>query len=282
MEAEEEGMTTKRRHHPHDFSALDPPVPTTMPSLLSAEYREIEMIKHDMSGVNNQHHVKGGRRACIGISVLVLYHLYRRLTSPNRKEGDAFIPSVKEWNILLERGVELYDVWYQQQPVTPEKFKVFPTVEEVLALEECEPFRSLFKEAPVEVSGLVRKTSVVENTEGSLTALFIRMRREASALRRPVCALVVIPVAVCISVLCRPEPVGKECSFFVFDSHGGSGKNDALYCELTQFFMARDTAAYMIQKYAIESIANVDPEYLSYCTEEEIVSTYSYHARLFK
>lgn len=245
--------------------------------------RELSVIHHDLSGVNNQFKLRGGERACIPISVLVLYHLYRRAKS----RDEALLPDIDEWNVLLKRGVALYDVWLRGLRVRPsDEAGLFPTIEEVLALEECQYFTALFSpdESPMgrEVSGLVRRTKKVESTEGSMAALFIQMRRDASCLGKPVCALVVIPVAVCVSVLCRPEPHGKDCTFFCFDSHGGKGGRAAVYCELTQFFMANDTARYLIQKYAIDSIASLDPDCMTYCTEEEIVASYGFHARVFK
>jgi hypothetical protein len=304
VEQQQQKQHQKRKRHPSDFSALDntPSAHSVLPDLLpplatdhgssnsssrqppshEPGYREIEMIKHDLTGVQNQHFVRGGRRACVGISVLTLFHLYRRLTKTDRHEDDPFLPTIDEWNELLDRGVELYERW-RRAYVTSDQ--IFPTVEEVLGLVECRPFLALFAEPPVEVSGLVRKTKLVESVEGSLTGFLIRMRRETSPegqSRRPVCALVVVPVNVCVSVLCKPEGTGKEVTFFVFDSHGGSERHDAAYCELVQFFMAKDTAAYLIQKYQIDSIADLDPELAAYCTEEEIASNYSFHARLFK
>lgn len=249
------------------------------------ENRELNVIHHDLSGVNNQFKMKGGERACIAISVLVLFHLYRRATSTDPDE--VLLPDIEEWNALLKRGIALYDVWLKGLSVRPsDEAGLFPTIEEVLSLEECHHFTALFSpdEPPMgqEVSGLVRRSKKVESTEGSLAALFIQMRRDASRLGRPVCALVVIPVAVCVSVLCKPEPPGKDCTFFCFDSHGGKGGRAAVYCELTQFFMANDIARYLIHKYSIDSIASLDPYCMAFCTEEEIVASYGFHARVFK
>ena len=244
--------------------------------------RDISVIHHDLSGVNNQFKLRGGERACIPISVLVLYHLYRRA----KARDEVLLPDVDEWNVLLQRAIDLYSVWLSSLRVRPRhEAGLFPTIEEVLALEECRHFTALF--APDEphgreVSGLVRHSKQVESTEGSLAALFIQMRRDASRLGQPVCALVVIPVAVCVSVLCIPEPRGRDCTFFCFDSHGGKGGRAAVYCELTQFFMANDIARYLIHKYAIDSIGSLDPDCLAYCTEEEIVASYGFHARVFK
>ena len=244
---------------------------------------EIEMIHHDLTGVDNQFLVTGGRTACIPISILSLYHLYKRMQHKAHDKHEQ-LPVVEEWNELIRRGITLYKVWHAKYVVTDSTVQTpLPMIEEVLALDDCRAFLSLFTDAPAEVSGLVRRTKLAESTEGSLTGLFIRMRKDASRLRQCVCALVVIPVGVCISVLCRPEGANyKECSFLVFDSHGGiETRGASLSCELTQFFMARTTAEYLIKKYGIESLGDIDSECLALCTEEEIVSRYGFHARVF-
>jgi hypothetical protein len=73
------------------------------------------MIKHDLTGVRNQYKMSGGRRACVAISILTLFHLYRRACPrsgfTNNDNTEFIMPTKDEWEVLLERGVALYGRW---------------------------------------------------------------------------------------------------------------------------------------------------------------------------
>lgn len=266
--------------------------------------KQINVIHYDLTGVYNQFNIKGGRRACIPISILTLYHLYRRI----KLDSDNFILKTEEWNGLLKRGVVLYEAWVEmyfsdnktKSDYDNKDITIFPALDEVLIMEECKSFRELFtsKEGlleTIEVSGLVRYTKAIENIEGTLLGLFRRIKDETKKINTPVCALVVIPTNICVSVICKREykkvtdtntTINKDdsnddYSFLIFDSHGGRGK-DSMYCELTQFFEPIDATLYLIDKYNIDSISQIEPQYLSLCTEEEIVSNYGFHSKIFK
>jgi hypothetical protein len=241
-------------------------------------------IKYDLKGVNNQYKIKGGERACIPISILTLYHLYRRTTKLNNT--DDFLLSVEEWRVLLKRAVELFTIWEEKSngnnlDTINERF---PKIEEVLELEDCQPFCQLFDMKQVtDISGLVRHSNNVDNTEGTLSNLFIQIRNKARINHtKPVGALIIIPVKICISVLCKKDSKEEnDYSFIIFDSHGGKTKEDAIYCELLQFFSPVSASKYIINKYNIESLNELDPYYRSLCSEDEIASNYAFCAKIF-
>jgi hypothetical protein len=243
----------------------------------------MKMIKYDLKGVNNQYNIEGGRRACIPICILTLFHLYKRIKSISSDDDNLqLLLNQEEWNILLERGVSLYGIWEKR------RYKIiFPTINDILSLDECKSFHNLFYES-IEVTGLVKDNDEDNNTnniEGNLLSLFNRIRQETIERKSPVCALVVIPINICISVICKSHYnihlFMTEYSFIMFDSHGGK-LEDGKYCELIQFFTPYDIYSYIIKKYKIESLSDIDPEFRDLYTEEEIVSYFAYYTKIFK
>lgn len=231
-------------------------------------------IRYDLTGVNNQFHIEGGKRACIPMSILTLFHLYRRIAN-KETTTEPIILSNNEWLVLLEKAIDLYEVWDDRYT---ELSNLFPTIEEVLQLDECEPFLNIFKISQTERSGLVRKptNTLQDNPQGTLYNLLLDIKKESKQHQVPICALIIIPISVCVAVIC------SEDSLYLFDSHGGGGseKENAYFCELLQFFKAIDLSRYLIDKYKIDSLSDIEPEYLELCSEEEILSNYGYHAKI--
>src|ERR1700761_5097693 len=135
------------------------------------------MIKYDLKGVNNQYNIEGGRRACIPICILTLFHLYKRIKSSSSNDDNnlQLLLSQEEWNILLERGVSLYGIWEKRRCKI-----IFPTINDILSLDECKSFHNLFYEC-IEVTGLVKDDNedcITNNIEGNLLCLFNRILQE--------------------------------------------------------------------------------------------------------
>lgn len=234
-------------------------------------------IRYNLRGVANQFQLEGGKRACVPICILTLFHLYRRMCQTDFTKQ--WLLTVDEWTVLLEKGIDLYDLWVERHvnnTVTyyDQSATLFPLIEEVLALDECESFTKLFKIGITERTGLVRKSSSfveIDNVEGTLLTLLVHVASESRLHKRPVCALIILPGRACVAVIHHIE------SFYFFDSH----PDDDGYCEFTQFFHAKELGRHLINKYKIDALSEIEPEYLNYCTEEEIQSNYGYHAKIF-
>jgi hypothetical protein len=233
---------------------------------------------HPVNVKNQFQYSESTRVACISISILTLYHLYRGIES-----GDELLSS-EEWNILLSRSVQIHNKWKEVygQPL----FRLFPTIDEILSLPMCKPFVDIFGSDTREYCGVAVQHGSMVNPEGDLTKLFKDMKDTTLKENRVVCALIILPGNCCISVICRSLPRNRY-SLFVFDSHGGGGHNKGggskENCELLEIYDYEKAACYLISKYNIKALTQSITQKQGFHSqsEESILSQYGYSAKLF-
>lgn len=237
------------------------------------------MIKYDLKGVDNQFNVKGGQKACIPISIVTIHDLYKRWLN-----NLSFLMEASQWMNLIERAIILYDVWYESKPNHTDDNE-FPTLDEVLAIEECkEAMASLFDEKNVTcIHGLIKQDPFI--SASSLAHVFDEMKRIGDTNKKVVCALIVIPVSICISILYYPYHNNTSKltpSFVMFDSHGGGGGRDAKYCDFSGFANQSVLTNYIIEKYKLQdTLSELDPLIRVNYDEMELYAYYTFEAKLF-
>jgi hypothetical protein len=246
---------------------------------IAVKNEDTRIINYDLKVDNQFRFNEKTQRACISISLVVLYELYGII------EKNDIMLNEDEWRIILKRAMFLHEKWCLKYPY--KQSTSFPLVEEILTLEQCRPFVDVFGKETKEYGGISITSDIVgittnDNPEGDLNKLFNDMKDIAFKENRIVCALIVLPHSISISVICRLVSLSKY-SIIVFDSHGGGQSNNRQYCELLEFFSCRVITNYLIKKYNIRPLTNeIKRESGFYAqSDERILSEYGYSAKIF-
>ena len=208
---------------------------------------------------------RDSKSACVPISILALYHLYEQR---ERVMRDA------EWTEVMHRGAAHWRIWKERSG----SLRNMPTVREVLALDACRDFVALFGSEPRECAGLVRDLEGVDNPEGSFEAALRQMTTVVCQEGRQVCALVILPRAICISLLCLREannPGGYR--FLLFDSHGSP---ESEWCDYGEFSDCEAVLGRLVEKRRLVE-CKVSQEEMRLCDEETLQAAYGYSLMLF-
>lgn len=223
------------------------------------------MMKRDISvNVPNQFHFNAySSTACVPISIQALFHMYEALVERNEMLTN------KQWHKVMENGSILWRRW---KALPGNEKNRFPTIDEILAMKASLTFNLKFGTQPLDYGGFVKHTEDCSDGSNSLLALL----RELTKQTKPACALVIVPVNICISLVCRRDintPNGYV--IFMFNSHG---KKSTRLCELVQFYDYSLVVTHLVEKYDIQSFDRLS---CSDYTETEIATDYGYHALLF-
>lgn len=230
----------------------------------------------------NQFQFNETRIACISISVLAIYHLYK-----NIEANEDFFAECDDLSKLLSAASLLHSKW--KNMYSPYSNAKFPTIDEVLSLPECKPFVDTFGRDTKEYCGIaVQSGNNANNPEGDLTKLFKDMSDTAIKENRVVCALIVLPHNACIAAISRFLPYTKSrYSIILFDSHGGGGfhlgGSSKSKSELIESWNHVEAAQYLIAKYNIKPLTHSMTQRKGFYkqSDESIVSQYGYCAKLF-
>lgn len=216
--------------------------------------------------VPNQFHFNAySKTACVPISIQALFHMYEVMVEHNGMLNDT------QWHKIIENGSILWRRW----KALPENAdRDLPTLMEILAMKECHTFNRKFGTNPIDYGGLVAPD---KSGNDSLLILLGDLTRQT----RPACALLILPVNICISLVCRHDPSTPHgYRIFLFDSHGK--KNDEKKrCELVQFDEYSLIATYLIEKYDIRSLDLLPHRLRASYSEEEVATDFGFHALLF-
>jgi hypothetical protein len=223
-------------------------------------------IYHKVHVLNQFKFDPNSRTACVPISIFALYHLYESIEQRNELLND------DQWNVVMRSGVILWQIWKKNNTN-------LPTVYDILQLPQCEAFHRVFGKTPQEYGGLVRRSESLKNPTGACTlqSFLLKMVRACVQEHRKVCAIVVLPGSIAMSLLCRALN-NEDYAIYLFDSHGSQGSDE---CEFVQFFDYRVTARHIIGKNQLESIDKVSQEYRTLYSEDELASYFTYSALLF-
>lgn len=227
-------------------------------------------MKRDISvNVKNQFHFNPhSKTACVPISIQALFHMYEAFVERNELLDD------EQWHMIMANGSILWQRWKKK----PENSKrEIPTLFEILEMPDCRTFNLKFGTNPIDYGGLVTKKADSDAAGDSLSTLLKNLTEQT----KPACALLIIPVNICVSLVCRRERSAPHgYSLFMFDSHGK--KNDiAKRCELVQFFDYSHVVTHLIEKYDIRSLECLPQRTRANYSEEEIATDFGYHALLF-
>ena len=226
------------------------------------------MMKRDISvNVPNQFYFNAySTTACVPISIQSLFHMYEALVEHGEMLSD------EQWHKVLENGSILWRRW-KALPGN-EKHQI-PTLYEILAMDESRTFNRKFGTQPLDYGGLVKHTVGCSDGSDSLLAMVQELTKQT----KPACALVILPVNICISLVCRRDKnTPNGYAIFMFDSHG---KKATRVCELVQFYDYRLVVTHLIEKYDIRSFDRLSRATHPSCSETEIATDYGYHALLF-
>lgn len=232
-----------------------------------------------LQGVRNQFSKQRKRNtcnACIPICTLTLYIFYVR----SRKGGhtsDFDIMDNDEWEVLFGRAADLYDVWVEQNPY---KGTSLPTLEEIIKIDVVkESFCSLFSKKTVKDGMSIQP--VGQNYDGdTLLSLFEYIRVACvNNYPRPVCTILILPVAKAIAIFARRLQTDRgNASFLIFDSHGEKATDD---CTLHEFLDPVSAYEHLIHKHNIWTFTGVEEEFKPFTTETDIAAAYSFYAHIF-
>lgn len=225
-------------------------------------------MKRDISvNVPNQFYFNAySSTACVPISIQALFHMYEALVEENEMLTD------KQWHKVMENGSILWQRW-KALPGN-EKHQI-PTIHEILAMKESLTFNRKFGTQPIDYGGLVKHTKGCSDGSDSLLA----MMQELTKQTKPACALVILPVNICVSLVCRRDKnTLNGYAIYMFDSHG---KKKTRVCELVQFYDYRLVVTHLVEKYDIKSFDLLPRSTRAVYSETEIAADYGYHALLF-
>lgn len=220
-----------------------------------------KMITHHRTETANQFIYKNGKgkTACIPLCVQALYHLHESLTVNNELLNDS------QWEMVMDRGIRVWELWRERNKRVESNF---PHIEDIIRMPECEGFYRLFSEKSEEYNGLVTDSGWIDNVQGPLTRVVSALFKE----RKASCALIVLPHHTAIGLIRHGTLI------YLFDSHGRSGTQET---ELTQFMNPRDVVPYLIKKYQLDNIDDMEPHKGIVYSELEIAHMYAYSASVF-
>jgi hypothetical protein len=246
-----------------------------------------EVVNYNLEVPNQFHAQPSVRQACVPISICVIYHIYTTMIV----ERDSL--KHEDWIEILGRAAKLWHLWKKRQIYScflNETSRNFPTVKEILSLPECSGFTCLFGDTPVECGGLVQNDDSVDNSEGSLAQFMENLVATSRNSRKNVCALLILPNYICLSVVAVRENVSLRPSvqmipahILLFDSHGGASDNRSRYCEFIRFSDHRDVLRHLMRKYDLgaSSLRAMSQQERALYKEEELVALFSYSAMMF-
>ncbi len=190
--------------------------------------------------LNQFHHSYKSGKACMAISIVVIYQLYSE-----RETG----LSDDDWDSIMESGTKLWSRWNDLYG----RNKTFPAADEMLNMKECKKFIELFGNEPREYCEWSRPSKDIygkNNNNDSLKNSLINMFRDVEAYvninKKCVACLIVVPPAFCISV-----SIFDKNEYQYFDSHG-NGKSK--YCDYIIFSRYMDVIDKIYNRYKIKEL----------------------------
>lgn len=216
-----------------------------------------------------------GRRACVPICLIALFHMAEELRDRNNYRCDSILND-EQWKDVMSRGINLWHLWKEKTLTVGE---VFPKIEEILSLKPCEKFYTIFKKEEDldlhQTAGLAIDSRYHDNPLGSLQDMCESMTKEGC----DVYTVVVLPQTSYAIALVYHH---KSTSFYLFDSHGRKGSANLT---LVRFFVCNEMVRYIIERYEIESIDTFKPLpgwENKKIDDTELVQRYGYTASFFK
>ena len=230
--------------------------------------------------VLNQFHFDGdrGRRACVPLCLLALFHIAEEIRDRNNYQCDTIL-NEEQWTHVMALGIKLWHLWKKKTLMVDE---VFPKIEEILALPQCDKFYTIFKKEEdldkFQRAGLAIDSKYHDNPLGSLQHLCESMTKE----NRNVYAVVVLPEIAYAIALFYHRCLSTASSFYLFDPHGRKGSEDN-NITLVRFFDCSELVRYIIKRYDIKCIDTYVPfpGQKKKIDETELMTRYAYTASLF-